>query len=90
MPPPRSQILLPSLWKGNVGQTGDLGLWRGGTTGGDVDSDVMVGPAGELGGLWSTGAGEGLWGPFGQGLASPCSLASPAMDSVYKRRDKYS
>lgn len=51
IPPPRSQILLPSLWKGKVGQTGDLGEWRGGTTGGDVGSDVMVGPAGEPGGL---------------------------------------
>lgn len=88
MPPPRSQILLPSLWKGKVGQTGDLGEWRGGTTGGDVDSDVMVGPAGEPDGLWSTGAREGLWCPSGQGLASPCSLASPAVDSVYKRRNK--
>lgn len=88
MPPPRSQIRLPSLWKGNVGQTGDLGEWRGGTTGGDVGSDVMVGPAGEPGGLWGTGAGEGLWRPFGQGPALPCSVASPAVDSVYKRREK--
>lgn len=88
IPPPRSQILLPSLWKGKVGQTGDLGEWRGGTTGGDVGSDVMVAPAREPGGLCDTGAGEGLCRPFGQGPALPCSVASPGMDSVYKRREK--
>lgn len=80
--PPRSQTLLPSLWKGKVGQTGDLGEWSGGTTGGDVGSDVMAGPAGEPGGLCGSGAGEGLGRPCGQGPAWPCSVASPATGSV--------
>lgn len=81
--PPRSHTLLPSLWKGKVGHTGDLGEWSGGTTEGDVDSDdVMVGPAGEPGGLWGPGAGEGLGRPCGQGPAWPCSAASPATGSV--------
>jgi hypothetical protein len=89
--PPRSQTLLPSLWKGKVGQTGDLGEWRGGTTGGDVGSDVMVGPAGEPGGLWGTGAGEGLGCPCEQDPAWPCSAASPATGSVCKgEREKHS
>lgn len=84
--PPRSQTLLPSLWKGKVGQTGDLGEWSGGTTWGDVDSEVMVGPAGEPGGLWGPGADEGFGRPCGQGPAWPCSAASPATGSVWKRK----
>lgn len=78
----RSQTLLPSRWKGKVGQTGDLGEWSGGTTGGDVGSEVMVEPAGEPDGLPGSGAGEGLGRPCGQGPARPCSAASPATGSV--------
>lgn len=40
---PRSQMRLPSRWKGNVGHTGDLGECRGGTAGGALGSDDMVG-----------------------------------------------
>lgn len=83
---PRSQTLLPSRWKGKVGQTGDLGEWSGGTTGDDVGSEVMVGPAGEPGGLLGTGAGEGLGRPCGQGPAWPCSAALPATGSVWKEK----
>lgn len=81
--PPRSQTLLPSRWKGKVGQTGDLGEWSGGTTGGDVGSEVMAGPAREPGGLSGTGAGEELGRPCGQGPAWPCSAAAPATGSVW-------
>ena len=79
---PLSQTLLPSRWKGKVGQTGDFGEWSGGTTGDDVGSEVMVEPEGEPGGLPGTGAGEGLGCPCGQGPAWPCSEASPAAGSV--------
>lgn len=82
--PPRSQTLLPSRWKGKVGQTGDLGEWRGGTTGGDVGSEVMAGPAGEPGELPGSGAGEECGRPCGQGPAWPCSAAAPATGSVWK------
>lgn len=81
---PRSQTLLPSRWKGKVGQTGDLGECSGGTTAGGVGSEVMAGPAGEPGGLPGAGAGEGLGRPDGQGPAWPCSAASPATGSVWK------
>lgn len=77
--PLRSQILLPSRWKGKVGQTGDLGEWSGGTTGGEVDSEVMVGLAGEPG---------GLGGPCGQGPAWPRTAAAPATGSVWKERER--
>lgn len=43
---PRSQMRLPSRWKGKVGHTGDLGECRGGTAGGALGSDDMVGSAG--------------------------------------------
>lgn len=43
---PRSQMRLPSRWKGKVGHTGDLGECSGGTAGGALGSDDMVGPAG--------------------------------------------
>lgn len=80
--PPRSQTLLPSRWKGKVGQTGDLGEWRGGTVGGDVGSEVMAGSAREPGGLPGAGAEE-LGRPCGQGPAWPCSAATPATGSVW-------
>lgn len=81
---PRSQTLLPSRWKGKVGQTGDLGECSGGTAAGGGGSEVMAGPAGELGGLPGAAAGEGLGRSGGQGPAWPCSAASPATGSVWK------
>lgn len=52
---PRSQMRLPSLWKGKVGHTGDLGECRGGTAGGALGSDDMAGSLG------SSVLGSGGW-----------------------------
>lgn len=52
---PRSQIRLPSRWKGKVGHTGDLGECRGGTAAGALGSDDMLGSAG------SSVLGSGGW-----------------------------
>ena len=57
---PRSQTRLPSRWKGKVGHTGDLGECRGGTAGGALGSDDMVGPAG------SSVLGTGRWAAGGR------------------------
>lgn len=46
---------LPSRWKGKVGHTGDLGECRGGTAGGALGSDYMVGSVG------SSVLGSGGW-----------------------------
>lgn len=63
---PRSQMRLPSRWKGKVGHTGDLGECRGGTAGGALGSDDMVGPAGSsVLGTGGLAAGERVPGHAG-------------------------
>lgn len=65
---PLSQMRLPSLWKGKVGHTGDLGECRGGTAGAALASDDMVGSAG------SSVLGSGGWAAGERMLRRLCLL----------------